>query len=70
MADHGEYVVFTIAELQKRQDQVMIYKQVKISSFQDNSCFVLHTLKEYSKITKEKRVLNKLFTSFKTFKWI
>lgn len=47
MADHGEYVVFTIAELQKRQDQVMIYKQVKISSFQDKSCFVLHTLKEY-----------------------
>lgn len=40
---------------------------MKIGSFPDKSCCVLHTLKEYLKITQEKRKSNKLFISLKTF---
>lgn len=43
-------------------------QQVKISSFPDKSCCVLHTLKEYLKITQEKRKSNKSCISFETFK--
>lgn len=63
MADYGEYVVFTIDELQKTSRPGHDIQQWKISSFPDKSCCVLHTLKEYLKITQEKRKSNKLFLS-------
>jgi hypothetical protein len=65
MADHGEYVVFTIYELQKTS-RPGHEVQVKIGSFLDKRCCVLHTLRQYLKGTKEKRKSDKLLISFKT----
>jgi site-specific recombinase XerD len=66
MADHGEYVMFMIYELQKTS-RPGHEVQVKISSFPDKRCCVLHTLRQYLKATKEKRKSDKLLISFKAF---
>lgn len=68
MSDHGEYVVFTISDLQKTSRLGHDIQKVKVSSFSDKSCCVLHTLRFYLEKTKETRKTNKLLVSYKTFK--
>ena len=45
MSDHGEYVVFTISDLQKTSSPGHDLQKVKINYFPDKSCCVLHTLR-------------------------
>lgn len=68
VSDHSEYVVFTISDLQKTSRPVHDMQKVKISSFSDKSCCVLHTLRFYLEKTKETRKTNKILVSYKTFK--
>lgn len=67
MSDHGEYVVFTISDLQKTSRPGHDMKKVKINSFSDKSCCVLHTLRYYLEKTKDLRKTSKLLVSFKTY---
>lgn len=55
MADHGNYVVFTIYDKRKSLRQGHEVQQIKISSFPDKRCCVCYTLRENLKITNEKR---------------
>ena len=45
-------------------------QKVRLSSFPDKRCCVVHTLNQYLEITKEKRKTNRLLISYKTFKEI
>lgn len=68
MSDHGEYVVFTISDLQKTSRPGHDIQKVKISSFSDKSCCVFHTLRSYLEKTKETKKSNKSLVSYKTLK--
>lgn len=68
MSDHGEYVMFSISDLQKTSRPGHDIQEVKFSSFSYKSYCMLHTLRFYLEKTKETRKTNKLLVSYKTFK--
>lgn len=68
MSDHGEYVMFSISDLQKTSRPGHDIQKAKFSSFSHKSYCVLHTLRFFLEKTKETRKTNQLLVSYKTFK--
>lgn len=63
MSDHGEYVMFSISDLQKTSRPGHDIQKVKFSSFSYKIYCVLHTLRFFSRKNKRDKK-NKQIISF------